>query len=103
MLKLPLNCLLFAVSLLAVSFSRGRPFKPFEQLLAVLPSASCTLLPPAFQGLMTDPRSPVLDFYPEKFDIDMEGKRAEWEGVVKVPFISESRLLEAVASVPLEL
>jgi len=23
----------------------------------------------------------------------MEGKRAEWEGVVKVPFISESRLL----------
>jgi len=90
-------------SLPAVSFSRGRPFKPFEQLLAVLPAASCSLLPPAFQWMMTDARSPVLDFYPEKFDIDMEGKRAEWEGVVKVPFISESRLLEAVASVPLEL
>jgi hypothetical protein len=51
---------------------------------------------------MTEPRSPILDFYPEKFDVDMEGKRAEWEGVVKVPFVSESRLLEAVASIPLD-
>ncbi|WIA37566.1 hypothetical protein OEZ86_014473 [Tetradesmus obliquus] len=85
-----------------VSFSRGRPFRPFEQLLAVLPSASCSLLPPAFQGLMTDPNSPIVDFYPEKFDIDMEGKRAEWEGVVKVPFIDEARLLAAAASVPPE-
>jgi 5'-3' exoribonuclease 1 len=51
---------------------------------------------------MTDPRSPILDFYPDKFDVDMEGKRAEWEGVVKVPFVSETRLLEAVASIPLD-
>eukprot|EP00882_Tetradesmus_deserticola_P034214 GHRQ01039169.1.p2 GENE.GHRQ01039169.1~~GHRQ01039169.1.p2 ORF type:complete len:110 (-),score=48.64 GHRQ01039169.1:124-453(-) len=92
----------FGVALPAVSFSRGRPFKPFEQLLAVLPSASCSLLPSAFEWLMTDPSSPVRDFYPEKFDVDMEGKRAEWEGVVKVPFIDEARLLAAAASVPPE-
>lgn len=65
-----------------------------------MPPASASLLPPAFRWLMTDARSPILDFYPEKFDVDMEGKRAEWEGVVKVPFVSESRLLEAVASIP---
>lgn len=85
----------------AVRFNRGKPFKPFEQLLAVLPAASASLLPHPFQWLMTDARSPVLDFYPDKFDIDMEGKRAEWEGIVKVPFIDEQRLLAAAASVPL--
>ena len=31
-----------------VSFDYGEPFRPFEQLLAVLPSASHKLLPPAF-------------------------------------------------------
>lgn len=85
-----------------MSFTRGRPFRPYEQLLAVMPPASASLLPPAFRWLMMEPRSPILDFYPEKFDVDMEGKRAEWEGVVKVPFVSESRLLEAVASIPLD-
>lgn len=85
-----------------MTFTRGRPFRPYEQLLAVMPPASASLLPPAFRWLMVDPRSPILDFYPDKFDVDMEGKRAEWEGVVKVPFVSEARLLEAVASIPLD-
>ncbi len=31
-----------------VTFDYGEPFRPFEQLLAVLPSASHKLLPPAF-------------------------------------------------------
>ena len=50
----------------------------------MLPAASCTLLPAPFRPLMTDPRSPIFDFYPSKFEVDMEGKRADWEGVVKV-------------------
>lgn len=96
------DVVLCVINVCAVSFTRGRPFRPYEQLLAVMPPASSTLLPPAFRWLMTDPRSPILDFYPDKFDVDMEGKRAEWEGVVKVPFVSETRLLEAVASIPLD-
>lgn len=90
-----------ACNFTAVNFNRGTPFKPFEQLLAVLPAASATLLPQPFEPLMTDLNSPILDFYPEKFDVDMEGKRAEWEGIVKVPFIDEQRLLAAAASIPL--
>lgn len=47
---------------------------------------------------MCDPRSPIKDFYPTDFDVDMEGKRAEWEGVVLVPFIDQTRLLQAEAT-----
>jgi 5'-3' exoribonuclease 1 len=44
---------------------------------------------------MVEPHSPIKDFYPEKFDMDMEGKRADWEAIVLIPFINEARLLAA--------
>jgi 5'-3' exoribonuclease 1 len=39
--------------------------------------------------------SPVSDFYPKDFKIDMNGKKNDWEAVVVVPFIDEKRLLHA--------
>ena len=82
------------------SFDLGSPFSPFQQLLAVLPSASAVLLPPALRPLMLSPSSPISDFYPSSFPIDWEGKRSDWEGVVKVPFIDAPRLIAASSSVP---
>lgn len=32
-----------------VTFTPGKPFLPFQQLLAVLPAASCRLLPKPFE------------------------------------------------------
>lgn len=82
----------------SVGFSKGRPFAPLEQLLAVLPAASYKLVPPAFASLMTDPAtSPIIDFYPLEFEADLNGKKNAWEAVVKIPFIDESRLLAAMA------
>ncbi|KAI8367771.1 XRN 5'-3' exonuclease N-terminus-domain-containing protein [Blakeslea trispora] len=80
------------------SFDLGTPFKPFEQLMGVLPSLSKKLLPAAYQDLMTDPTSPIIDFYPRDFDLDMNGKKQDWEAIVKIPFIDEKRLLEAMKS-----
>merc|ERR1711916_284997 len=50
-----------------LEFDLGRPFEPYEQLLAVLPSGSKKLLPDAFQNLMIDENSPIIDFYPVDF------------------------------------
>ncbi|CAJ0577926.1 unnamed protein product, partial [Mesorhabditis spiculigera] len=81
-----------------VSFDLSEPFKPFEQLLAVLPAASANCLPVPLQALMKDDNSPILDFYPTDFETDLNGKVNDWEAVVLVPFIDQARLLQAMES-----
>lgn len=77
-------------------FDIGKPFLPFEQLMGVLPSLSMKHIPEAFRELMVDVNSPILDFYPLNFELDLNGKKNDWEAVVKIPFIDEVRLLEAM-------
>lgn len=65
--------------------------------MGVLPDRSKSIVPAVYHELMTDPKSPIIDFYPRDFDLDMNGKKMDWEAVVKIPFIDEHRLLSAMA------
>uniref|UniRef100_A0A182XFI6 5'-3' exoribonuclease n=1 Tax=Anopheles quadriannulatus TaxID=34691 RepID=A0A182XFI6_ANOQN len=76
-------------------FDRGTPFKPLQQLMGVFPAASRSHVPPAFAELMVDPRSPIIDFYPIDFRIDLNGKKFAWQGVALLPFVDEKRLFKA--------
>lgn len=80
------------------NFDLGKPFRPFEQLMGVLPDLSSQHIPLAFRDLMSDPTSPIIDFYPTKFEQDLNGKKQDWEAIVKIPFIDEKRLLSTMAA-----
>ncbi|KAF8536400.1 XRN 5'-3' exonuclease N-terminus-domain-containing protein [Trichophaea hybrida] len=82
-----------------LDFKIGQPFRPFEQLMGVLPDRSKKIVPEAYHNLMTSPNSPIIDFYPREFELDMNGKKVDWEAVVKIPFIDEDRLLKAMKTV----
>ncbi|KAF7562102.1 hypothetical protein G7046_g2054 [Stylonectria norvegica] len=81
-----------------LNFKKGQPFKPYEQLMGVLPDRSKKIVPVVYHDLMTNPASPIIDFYPRDFELDMNGKKMDWEAVVKIPFIDEKRLLSAMAT-----
>uniref|UniRef100_A0A7N8WPU0 5'-3' exoribonuclease 1 n=1 Tax=Mastacembelus armatus TaxID=205130 RepID=A0A7N8WPU0_9TELE len=86
------------ISGLKLTFDLGKPFMPFQQLLAVLPAASMELLPECYRHLMTSESSPIIEYYPLDFKTDLNGKQQEWEAVVLIPFIEERCLLAAMES-----
>ena len=79
-----------------LNFKMGQPFKPFQQLMGVLPARSRRLLPACYQELMTDAKSPIIDFYPNDCETDMNGKTAPWEAVVLLSFVDEKRLIKVM-------
>lgn len=77
-------------------FELGQPFKPFDQLLSVLPAASSALLPNSlYRSLVTSDSSPLAKYFPTEVEYDLNGKQNDWEAVVLAPFIDEEALLKA--------
>ncbi|WOG87737.1 hypothetical protein DCAR_0206968 [Daucus carota subsp. sativus] len=93
------------LSQVKLHFQKGLPFKPFEQLMGVFPPRSAHALPIPYQKLMKDEDSSIIDFYQtgQDFQIDVDGTRHTWQGICKLPFIEESRLLAETRKLECEL
>ena len=81
---------------MTINFDHGRISRPFEQLMSVLPAASRHSIPEVYHELMLKEDSDIIDFYPEDFEVDLNGKKMAWQGVALLPFIDMPRLLTAM-------
>lgn len=82
----------------SIKFDVGEPLKPFEQLMGCLPPASAAIVPKPYRALMLSSDSPIIQFYPTTFEIDMNGKKNPWEGVNILPFIDVNLLKSTIFS-----
>jgi|688.fasta_scaffold80872_2 5'-3' exoribonuclease 2 len=74
-------------NILSFKFDKNEPLTPYEQLLAVLPPESSSILPKPFTDLMISNNSEISNFYPCINDIKIEIKN-QYEKTILVPFIN---------------
>ena len=66
---------------------KGAPLTPLQQLLCVLPPKSSKLLPSPLDSLLS---TKLKIFNPDDVEIDLSGKKQEYMGIVKLPFVDFS-------------
>jgi 5'-3' exoribonuclease 2 len=84
-------------------FDLGQPFHPLVQLMAVLPPQSAHALPEKMQELVVFPESPLHDYFPVQFKVDLFGERKTWKGFVLIPFIDARLLCSVLEQTDLQL
>jgi 5'-3' exonuclease len=55
---------------LDITFEKGEPYAPIEQLTMILPLANIDLLPKSIQKIITNVKSPLVPYFPIDFQID---------------------------------
>ncbi|RIA92462.1 XRN 5'-3' exonuclease N-terminus-domain-containing protein [Glomus cerebriforme] len=71
------------------TFKEDTPMRPFEQLMCIIPPVCNYLLPEPFRGLLTDPESPIIEYYPKNFNCS--------NSKAILPFVDEKVLSQAMA------
>jgi hypothetical protein len=61
------------------------------------------MLPEPYRWLLSSPSSPIAEYYPKTFTVDMNGKRWPWEAVVLLPFIDTQELLKYSRRIPKDM
>ena len=80
-------------------YMKTTPLTPYQQLLAIIPPKSKNLLPYPLNNLLTDDNSPLKNYCPDKFEIDLAGKKYEYQGIVLLPMINPGLIIDSYISV----
>jgi 5'-3' exonuclease len=75
------------------------PLKPVEQLLCVLPNKSNYLVPKEYRWLMKDINSPIINLYPDSFEIDLLYKSKYWECIPILPDLEVDNVKNEVSKI----
>ena len=81
-----------------VNYKDSIPNDPFQQLLSIMSPKSSLLVPYPLNTLMLHNSSPIKEFYPDKFTIELSGKRKAWEGKAILPIMDQIKLKSAYDS-----
>lgn len=79
-----------------IQLEMGSPVKPIQQLMMVSPPQSKELLPPAFQKLMTDVSSPIIEYYPIDFEYFVFQKFNLYQGEPILPLINQAKFIQVL-------
>lgn len=71
-------------------WTKNTPTTPFQQMMCVLPPKSAYLIPYPFKNFVADKDGPLGSFCPKHININISGKRREWEGIVELPMVDFS-------------
>ena len=79
-----------------ITFEKGNPYTPFQQLMLILPPQMSDLLPSSLRPIMTDDKLLCTQFYPIEFKLDVvNGIKAMYSEAI-LPEIDEELLIETV-------
>ena len=82
-----------------IEMDLGKPLKPVEQLVAVLPRESVRILPEELHDAVNDHTSVLARFYPQSFKIDLREAIFAHQGVAHLPFINVRKLKKVMQSI----
>lgn len=78
-----------------------KPYTPFQQLLCILPVKSLkNFVPKPYLSLA---QGPLKEFFPDDFDIDLNGRTLPWEAAILIPFANEALFISEEAKLNLKL
>lgn len=79
-----------------INYESTNPIEQFEQLLSVIPPKSSNLLPSPLNLLLKNMDSPIKKYCPDTIEVDLSGKKNDWEGVVLLPMVDQKQITNAL-------